>query len=339
MSSQEPPTNPAKSVWTAPVYGDVVFGKYIFREFIAEGGMALIASAHHAALGEPVAIKILRPQFLQDVAFLSYFAREAKATARVRSDYAVRVHDVGFETMYGPYIVMEQLEGRSLSDRIFADGAVDVATACEFAIQVCDALAAAHLNGIVHRDIKPDNIFLVNRTGLEACRVIDFGISKSVYLSELPAKREASGIRTSTLAGSPAYMAPEQMRRVGELDGRADIWSLGVTLFEMLAGCLPFPGDSVAEICRSVLERNLRDLRILAPEVPEPLVQTVLRCLEENPEDRYAHVGDLVADLLPLAHRRARGVAEQVAARFEGAGTPIGKILLTAPRIARCAHG
>jgi serine/threonine protein kinase len=290
--------------------GTVVAGKYRVERTLAEGGMGLVVAATHLHLGQCVALKFLRDR--GDVSSqwdsLARFSLEAKAVAQLRSEHVAHVLDAGVTDDGTPYMVMEYLEGHSLARTIQSNGALDVATAAEYLIQACEGLAEAHAHGIVHRDVKPYNLFLVERSGgWQAIKVVDFGISKFTF-SSLP------NVVTGVIIGSPCYMSPEQLRSTATVDHRSDIWSLGATLHELLAGRAAFDASqTLPELVTAILENPAPSLRKLRPEIPEELGDIVTRCLAKDREMRFQSAGELAMALLAFAPPRARVPAERAA--------------------------
>ncbi|HTB78541.1 MAG TPA: serine/threonine-protein kinase [Polyangiaceae bacterium] len=273
--------------------GDRIEGKYVVERLLGRGGMGAVFVAVHEELNRRVAIKVLLPGIEQSEEALARFTREARAAAALQSDHVARVLDVGRLTNGNPYTVMELLEGEDLSALASRVGTLAIPEAVQIILQTCDAIAEAHALGIVHRDIKPANIFLARRpNGSTTVKVLDFGISKAAGLA-------GSGSLTASFAlmGSPLYMSPEQLREARAVDGRADIWALGVTLYELLTGTTPFAAGALAEICTSILTDTPRSTRSLRPDVPEALDVVVMRCLEKSPENRFADVQELVTAL------------------------------------------
>jgi hypothetical protein len=203
-------------------------------------------------------------------------------------------------------MVMEYLEGRSLARKLQLEGPLDLALAAEYIIQACEGLAEAHARGIVHRDIKPYNLFLVeDAPGWGCVKIIDFGISKFAF-SDTP------NIVTGVIIGSPCYMSPEQLRSTASADHRSDLWSLGATLHELLAGKAAFDASqTLPELVTAILERPAPDLRDLRPDIPEELVGIVAKCLAKDREARYQSAGEVAMALLPFAPLRARVPAER----------------------------
>ncbi|HMJ14700.1 MAG TPA: serine/threonine-protein kinase [Polyangiaceae bacterium] len=289
----------------------VIAGKYEIIEPIGDGGMGFVLAARHLELGETVALKFLRPEALKNPEIVARFSREARAAARIKSEYVARVFDVGSLPDGSPFIVMEYLAGEDLCTVVEKRGALPYKLAVEYVMQTCEALAAAHSLGIIHRDIKPENLFLARRPqGMDIVKVLDFGVSKvaltgSAFETDLPL------IRTMMPMGSPVYMSPEQIRASHEIDARSDIWSLGCVLYELLTGATAFDAPSITQLSAIILEKNPTPVRELAPTTPEELARIVNRCLQKNPEDRYQNVAELAIALYPFAPRRARLSAER----------------------------
>jgi serine/threonine-protein kinase len=299
--------------------GDVLAGKYRVDRVLGVGGMGVVVAAHHLQLDEMVALKFLCREAAMDPAASTRFAREARMAVKIKNEHVARVSDVGELEGGAPYMVMEYLEGEDLSSWIRQRGRLSIEQATDFVLQACVAVADAHALGIVHRDLKPANLFCVMRSdGQLTIKVLDFGISK---ISEAPgAAPSASVTKTSSVMGTPLYMAPEQMRSAKTVDARSDIWSLGVILFELVSGRVPFEGDSVMELVLKVANDPPPALRTLVPSAPEALEKAILRCLEKEPEKRFPHVGELAAALLPFGTDRARGSVDRVSGIIAAAG-------------------
>jgi serine/threonine-protein kinase len=293
----------------APVKVGSLLGPYRIVGELGRGGMGIIYRAVHGLLGRPAAIKVLRPELADDALAVERLQQEARATATVRHAGVVEVFDYGHSAA-GPYIAMELLEGEPLGQRIATRGRLSVAEAIAVARRIAIPLAATHARGVVHRDLKPDNVFLVGtppasigetmppqteRLGLgdEQVKLVDFGIAK---LEGQPDKmRAADGM----VAGTPAYMAPEQCVGTGDCDHRADLYALGCILFEMLAGRSPYALPSP----RSVLVAHVRaPVPDLAEHVKVPAeLSTLVACLlAKDPNDRpndALEVADLLAEI------------------------------------------
>jgi serine/threonine protein kinase len=294
----------------APAIGERV-GKYVIERTIGHGGMGIVVAARHETLDEMVAIKLLHPKAAKDAIQVERFVREARATARIKSDHVVRVLDAGAEDATGaPYIVMELLQGRDLGYVLSSSGAMPTATAVDYAIQICEAVGAAHALGIIHRDLKPSNFFLTHRPdGSALVKVLDFGISKAAQSDGSPDPRLTE---TQAVFGSPTYMSPEQIRSSKNVDPRSDVWSLGVALFEMLTGKLPFVADNVAGLLASVIADAPFRVSVFRPDVPPELEAIVLGCLEKEASLRIGSAAELAARLAPFASAEGAHLAARV---------------------------
>jgi serine/threonine-protein kinase len=290
--------------------GSVISGKYEVVRVLGQGAMGVVVAARHLELDEIVAIKFIHPDMHSVPDIVSRFAREAKACARIGSEHIAKVMDVGVAPEIGPYIVMEYLEGQDLGSLLRARGALSIRRACEYVMQACEALALAHAAGIIHRDVKPDNLFLIRRGNLDTIKVLDFGISKAPIAGRVFGG-ELRSTETACLMGTPMYMSPEQIRATHEVDHRSDIWSLGVVLFELLTGRTAFSGETVTQICAQVLEGPAPRLIDHCRGAPAGLASVIERCLLKNPDQRFQHAADLAHALLPFAPSRARLHAER----------------------------
>jgi eukaryotic-like serine/threonine-protein kinase len=272
--------------------GEVIAGKYRVERVIGSGGMGMVVAAWHVQLDQLVAVKLLHSETAGSGDATERFRREARSAARIRSEHVARVIDVGIWTGGIPYIVMEYLDGNDLAAELAMRGPLPAEECVEYVMQAIEALAEAHAVGIVHRDLKPGNLFLARRPdGTRLLKVLDFGISKHAQAGEVALTR------TSSLIGSPLYMSPEQMRSARTVDARADIWSLGAIMFELLAGNPPFGGETVIEACTAILNDELPSLSALRPDVPPYLENVIRRCLEKERDNRYQSIGDLATDL------------------------------------------
>ncbi len=293
------PTVPQRSLASAPAEekwaGRVIGGKYVVEGIIGRGGMGLVLRARHLRLDELVAIKVLHKSLSNDPTMATRLLREARAALRLQSDHAVRVMDIDLLEDGVPYLVLEHLEGTDLASFLRArEAPMSAEQAAAIGDHACRALAEAHSLGIVHRDVKPANLFVVTRPdGRRLIKLLDFGISR------LTLGREAQVTRPGDILGSPRYMSPQQVLG-GEPDGRSDIWSLGVVLYEILAGKSPFRGDNFARTCQSVCHDTPAPLASLRPDLPPALCAAVLRCLEKKPEDRFPDANALREALAPF---------------------------------------
>ena len=285
--------------------GDIVAGKYRIERVLGSGGMGVVVAARHIDLDQPVALKFILPHALAGKGNVERFMREARAAVRLKSEHVARVYDVGRDGDDRPFMVLELLEGMDLAKLSKQKGALPVADAVEYVLQACEALVEAHAAGIVHRDLKPQNLFVTRRlNGTPLLKVLDFGIAKAFGPG---AVGQMALTDSAAIIGSPLYMAPEQMRSARTAEVRSDIWALGVILYELLGGQLPFDGETVTEVCIRVVNEDPKPLLALRPALEEPLVAIVMRCLEKEPEGRYHNVSALAAALEPFSRSALQG--------------------------------
>jgi serine/threonine-protein kinase len=272
--------------------GTIIEGRYRVERRLGEGGMGAVYAVRDPGGGE-LALKVALDA--SDPVMRRRFVREAEAAGALLSEHAARVFASGVLEDGAPYMVMELLSGQDLHDYLVANGRLSPDVAVDVVLQVCDALAEAHDLGLVHRDVKPANIFV--REGADGrlmAKLIDFGVSKTA-LAEAPPVTQLT--QTGTLLGSPHYMSPEQLVSSHDVDARADIWSVGATLYECLAGVAPFAHDTVAEVVSAVLRDPPPPIREKRPDVPAALERTVMRCLDKDAEQRFASVSELIRAL------------------------------------------
>ncbi len=299
--------------------GQVIAQKYHVERVIGEGGMGVVVAARHVELDDRVAIKFLLPDALANAEAVARFAREARASVRIKSEHVARTLDVGRLENGAPYMVMEYLEGTDLATRLQQSGPLPIEQAVVFMLEACEALADAHAIGIIHRDLKPANLFVIRRTdGTESIKLLDFGISKITKASESGPAMDMT--KTAAIMGSPVYMSPEQLTSSRDVDTRSDIWSIGVTLFELLTGKLPFIAETIAELGAKVLTYPTPDVREWRPSVPEGLQAVIERCLGKSPSLRYLNVAELAAALAEFGPRRSRYSAERISRVLGAAG-------------------
>ncbi|MBL9016923.1 MAG: protein kinase [Myxococcales bacterium] len=284
--------------------------------------MGIVYRASHLALQEEVALKVLRRDVSLDDETVLRFTREAQAAVKLKSEHVTRIKDVGALDDGLPYIVMELLHGADLGAMVDMHGAMAAPVAVDLVLQACDAIAEAHSLGIVHRDVKPTNLFVSFRPDQSAIvKVLDFGISKSANGSDL------SLTQTQSMLGTPAYMSPEQMRSARMVDARTDIWSLGTVLFELVEARRPFEAASFSEMCVMVAVDPPQPMQ-RAPE----LAIVIGRCLEKQPADRYPHVAELMRDLAPFA-ASPDAAHHQVRRAYRMLGLPVPRQLESSPAL------
>jgi serine/threonine-protein kinase len=305
-----PPQEPSSEKFIA--IGDVLAGKYRVERLLGRGGMGMVLSAIHVKLDERVAIKLLLPEALAEPEAVARFEREARAVRKIKSEHVAKVSDVDTLEDGSPYIVMEYLDGLDLGHFVKRRGPLPISEAVDYMLQVCEVLAEAHSYGIVHRDLKPANLFVTTRADGSTCiKVIDFGISKVLHAGQT----EAQGGLTATgmILGSPLFMSPEQMIAPKTVDGRADIWSVGATLYKLLTGRPPFDGESMPQVCAMILAGAWTPIAGRRPDTPPGLEEVVRRCLQREPNDRYANVAQLAAALAVYGGPQAQASAERAA--------------------------
>lgn len=301
--------------------GQLLLDKYQIKGVIGTGGIGYVMSAVNIALEEPVALKFLRPEFLSNEEAVHRFMTEARLASKVQNLHVTRVLDVCTLPEHGPFIVMELLVGRDLNQVLQEQGPLNTEAAVNYVLEVCEGLAAAHTRNVLHRDVKPDNLFLTRQPyGPDIIKILDFGISK-LQLERSGANAEPSPFRTTTALGSPSYMSPEQIRADPNIDARTDVWSLGCVLYELLAGEHAFNAPTLMQICAIVLERPAPSIRAHAPNVPAEIERIILRCLEKEPELRFSNVAELAAALAPFGSSAARCAVERCS-EILGQATP-----------------
>lgn len=277
---------------------DTLIGRrFRLGDTIGQGGMSAVFRARDQRLEREVAFKILTPELACSRELVARFVNEARTLARLDCPHVVRVLDCGVTSEADmaplPYMVLELLHGEDLRTQC-ERGPLAAERALSFVLQACEGLAAAHAEGVVHRDLKPENLFLcAEPDGTEVVKILDFGIARSLVA---PSSLTLSGEGM----GSPGYMSPEQLRDASAADERSDIWSLGVVLYELLAGVPPFQAAKPFDLCAQILAGKYRRLEALRPDLPGALVAVVARCLAVEPAHRYQSVVELALALAPF---------------------------------------
>ncbi len=296
----------ANSGSLAPGSGDVLDGKYRVQGLLGAGSMGLVYLAQHLQLRTEVAIKTLHPALKVSREAVARFEREARAAARITSEHVARVMDVGTTPGGLPFMVMEHLRGGDLAQRLAGNGPLPLGEAVDYVLQACEALGEAHALGIVHRDLKPENLYCASRADGSCClKVLDFGISKEVFGATMGAM--------GSVIGSPYYMSPEQIESPSTVDAQTDIWSLGVVLYELVGGTVPFLGETMHELWAHICWRSPVPLATLRGGLPAGFETVVARCLEKNRSRRFANVVELAAVLAPFAPDAGQARAATVA--------------------------
>ena len=280
--------------------GSIIRGKYRLLAKVGQGGMGSVYKALHLAFDELRALKVIAPELLTDDLFVKRFTKEAVTTRKLQHPNAVRVDDIDTAEDGRPYIVMEFIDGKSLKKLIREEGPLPYGRVCSIIKQTASALDAAHKLGMVHRDIKPDNIALVDSPDGEMVKVLDFGIAK-VKEARMDENANLTLTGAGVVIGTPQYMSPEQAmgKKGDELDGRADLYSLGVVMYQMLTADLPFKADTTMEMLLAHMQKPPAPISMVHPElqIPEPIADLTLRLLEKNRDMRPASGRALIQEI------------------------------------------
>lgn len=274
--------------------GVTLAGKYRIDARLNEGGMGTVYRGTHVLMDKTVAIKVLRPSLAADEKIVARFSREARAASRISHPNALSVTDFGEDESGHVFLVMEFLSGRTLKHVIRDEGPLPLARVVDITRQIGDALNAAHEQGVVHRDLKSDNIMLVDTMAGDHAKVLDFGIAK---INEPEGNVDTSLTAPNLVIGTPQYMSPEQCSQDGEIDARSDIYSLGVILFEMLVGHVPFSGDSPTMVMMKHLQEPVPSVLEEREDVPASVARVVARAMAKVRDNRYQTVAELIEDL------------------------------------------
>jgi len=276
--------------------GDIVLGKYRVERVIGQGGMGMVVAARHTALGELFAIKLmLNIEGVTGKQAFDRFLREARICASLKGEHVVKVQDVGELEDGRPYMVMEYLEGQDLGSLIEKKGPLSVSNAAAVVLQACEALAEAHRLGIIHRDIKPPNMFLIRTpNGKVRLKLLDFGISKRIG-----AETKAL-TATGAMMGSPLYMSPEQLTDPRAVGPQTDIWAMGVVLYELVTGKVPFDGEMIFQVIQEILNKKPDLPSKHKPSLPVELDKIVEKALRKDPAQRYASIEEFSRDVRQL---------------------------------------
>jgi serine/threonine protein kinase len=280
--------------------GTVIDGKYRVEKILGAGGIGLVVRATHLGFGDSVALKFLQPAVSRHPEMVARFLQEGRAARCIQGEHVAKVQDVGTLPSGEPFLVMEFLSGCDLSQLIEREGKLSIDRAVGYLLEACEAVAQAHAVGIVHRDLKPANLFLAESPGARATvKVLDFGISK------MTGPGGVNITQTQSALGSPLYMSPEQVRSAKHVDARADVWALGVILYELVTGRAPFLGPTVAAVYAAIIADSPTPLREALPTAPAALEVLINSCLEKDPSRRFQSVAELAHALVPFVSSRA----------------------------------
>ncbi len=294
--------------------GQTLAGKLVIEGVLGQGGMGVVLVARHAILNERVAVKLLRPvdpsapnAAPHDPTHVERLHREARAAARLKGIHVSRVMDVGTLDDGSPYIVMEYIDGATLAATVRERGPLPVEEVVDYVLQTCEGLAEAHVQGIVHRDLKPSNLMLTRGVdGSALVKILDFGIARASD------GHQPTLTGSSVMLGSPSYMSPEQIRDAHDVDVRTDLWSLGVTFYELLTQHLPFEAFTPAGLIARISVDPPVPPSAHVDGLPDGLEDVVLRCLEKSPDARFGSVAELAQALVPFASPRGVLTAERI---------------------------
>ncbi len=285
-----------------PRPSDIIAGSYRVERTIGTGGMGHVVAAVDIRTNAQVAIKLLSVK--DDDTAVQRFFREARASMNISCEHVVRVIEVGSVHGAQPFMVMERLTGQDLAVMVRGQKSLPVQDVVDIGVDTCDALAHAHATGVVHRDIKLSNLFYCEPQKI--IKVLDFGISKSEDREVW--ERTLTRTGADSVLGSPPFMSPEQIRRPKDVDGRTDIWAMGVVLYRLMCGRMPFDGETVGELFATILERDPAPLTSMAPHVSPAIAAIIHKCLFRDRQQRYANVGQIARDLMPYTTHK--GAAE-----------------------------
>ncbi len=318
-----------------PQQGELLDGKYRIERLLGEGGMGAVAKATHILRRAPVALKFMSPAVTAMSGAVDRFVNEGVAASQIDSDHVVKVFDVGRMPSGAPYLVMEYLEGRDLADLLAREGpALDGPRAVHFVLQMLRALHAAHTVGIIHRDMKPSNCFVITKDGeVDFVKLVDFGISK--VRSEDADGKAANLTRTNSALGTPLYMSAEQAKSPRDVDARSDLYSVGAILYELLSGRTPYTSDTgeFTELLFKIFTTDPDPLGSLRPDLPPALVAIVHRALAREREARFHSALDMAEALFPFADERSAQVIVRItgAARARASMAPASQRLAVTP--------
>ncbi len=283
--------------------GELIQSRYRLIRLLGSGASGAVWAARNELIDRDVALKVMRPEVAEDAVALQRFFNEAKASGRVRSPSIVEILDLGQAEDGSPFLVFELLEGEGLDEKLRREGTIQPEVMLEMLVGVARALETAHAQGIIHRDLKPANLFVTRGpTGALIAKILDFGISKVFDMG-----RNFSLTRTGTVVGSPAYMSPEQAAGREDIDGRADIWSLGVVMYEALTGTLPHQAANYNQLMVRILTQDCEPVIARKADLPQSVSAIVDACLKKERDERTRDAG-VLANQMDGALREMRAM-------------------------------
>ncbi|MBL8621497.1 MAG: serine/threonine protein kinase [Myxococcales bacterium] len=295
-----PPSGVRKLHAEEDLVGTMLLGRYSVTRKIGQGGMGAVYEATHTLIGKRVAVKVLLDKYARKEQVVARLEQEARLASSIGHEHIIDITDFGQTEDGRTFVVMEFLEGESLSELLNREGPLPEQRIVDIARQIASALGAAHAKGIVHRDVKPDNVFLLRRKDKDFVKVVDFGISKSLRASDVGEEDSPRLTQTGMVLGTPLYMSPEQARGDEELDARIDVYALGVIMYELATGRVPFTGTNYLAIISQVLNDEPKAPRAIRPELSEEFEAIVHKALAKERADRYQSTDDILADLNAL---------------------------------------
>ncbi len=293
----EPPSGVRRHQAEEDLIGTTLSGRYMVTRKIGQGGMGAVYEATHTLIGKRVAVKVLLDKYARKEQVVARLEQEARLASAIGHEHIIDITDFGQTDDGRTFVVMEFLEGESLAELLNREGPLPETRIADIARQIASALGAAHAKGIVHRDVKPDNVFLLRRKDKDFVKVVDFGISKALRQSDAGEADSPRLTQTGMVLGTPLYMSPEQARGDDALDARIDVYALGVIMYELATGRVPFTGTNYLAIISQVLNDEPRPPREVRPELSEEFVNIILKALAKDPAERYQTTDELVADL------------------------------------------
>jgi serine/threonine protein kinase len=299
VGAMEPPAGTMPMSSLSDIVGSTLSGRYLVTRKVGQGGMGAVYEATHTLIGKRVAVKVLLEKYAQREAIVKRLKQEAQLASSIGNEHIIDITDFGSTEDGRTFVVMEFLEGESLAECLARESKLPEQRILRIVQQATGALGAAHAKGIVHRDIKPENLFLLRRKEQDFVKVVDFGISKSLRMSDEQEEPQRL-TQTGMVLGTPLYMSPEQARGDEELDHRVDLYALGVIMYEAATGRVPFSGNNYLSVISQVLNEQPKSLREIRPEISDEFEAICLKAMAKDRRDRYANADEMVGDLSAL---------------------------------------